>query len=512
MAMAGSSLLVVILAMAVVIPFDLERMKHLNKDEAQIFIQAFNKDFARVILLNTVEEAVNLTDHLKKIPLVQNVSLIDNYQNTVFTYVREASKGGTLEEVMDVQQINQSIDYFGDNFGRVNLVISNSRLKDRIQHYTEIIVPLIIGLFMVALMFARLLYRYFSKPIIDLSTMVNDIAKSGDYSRRVESKLHDEIGLLYQGFNKMLDTVEQTQVLLAEEKEQAVFTLNSISDAVIRTDQFGNIEYINPVAERLINCNEADVIGKSVEEVISIIDGTTKAPVVNPIGHCIHENRVITSEGNQVMTFLDGSTVEIDSSASPIHNTAKEIDGAVMVFRDVSRTRALTRKLSYQATHDELTGLLNRRQFEQHLLRSHDSAKIKNDVHILCYMDLDNFKVVNDTSGHQAGDMLLEEVAHVLSSKLRVTDILARLGGDEFAVLFNSCDIRQANLIANSLRQGVEDYELIWGDKSFKIGVSIGLVEINSDSPSVEEILKQSDSACYEAKNAGRNCIRIYSP
>jgi len=198
--------------------------------------------------------------------------------------------------------------------------------------------------------------------------------------------------------------------------------------------------------------------------------------------------------------------------ASPIHNRSGHIIGSVMVFRDMSKSHRLASRLSWQATHDELTQLVNRREFERQLGNVLHSARSEGAEHCLCFMDLDKFKVVNDTCGHVAGDELLRQLADIFRQKIRGADTLARLGGDEFAVILNKCGLGPAVNVAEELRGAIEDFRFGWGDQYFQVGVSIGLVVIDRDSPDVDEIFKAADSACYAAKEAGRNRVHIYSP
>ncbi|MEE8234072.1 MAG: EAL domain-containing protein, partial [Gammaproteobacteria bacterium] len=190
-----------------------------------------------------------------------------------------------------------------------------------------------------------------------------------------------------------------------------------------------------------------------------------------------------------------------------------DVDGkptALIVCEDITETRRLSEQLSHQASHDALTDLVNRRGFERRLVRVLDTIKIDESEHALCYMDLDQFKVVNDTCGHMAGDEMLRQLSMVLQHEVRKRDTLARLGGDEFGVLMEHCSLDQAHRVASSLQQAVQDFEFSWEDRVFRVGVSIGLVAITTETPNVTELLKQADAACYMAKDRGRNRIHVY--
>ena len=184
--------------------------------------------------------------------------------------------------------------------------------------------------------------------------------------------------------------------------------------------------------------------------------------------------------------------------------------GGVLVFHDVSESRELNRRLSYHASHDILTGLVNRREFENRLERALKSARARETSYALCYLDLDQFKIVNDSCGHSAGDQLLGQLGALLKSKIRWRDTLARLGGDEFGVLLESCSLEEAMQTAETLRVAIGEFKFLWDDRSFRLGVSIGVVPITSENEDVAGLLSAADSACAAAKEAGRNRIHSF--
>lgn len=190
-------------------------------------------------------------------------------------------------------------------------------------------------------------------------------------------------------------------------------------------------------------------------------------------------------------------------------NNEKEL---LVVSEDISENRRLSEELKYQATHDPLTSLVNRREFEKRLERVLDDKVVRIPGHAVCYLDLDNFKLINDTCGHLAGDAMLKQLTALLSAAVRGRDTLARLGGDEFGILIENCSLRQAKSVARKILAIVEDFKFIWGENKFTVGVSIGLVPINDSSGSVVDILSAADNACYVAKESGRNRIHVFLP
>ena len=277
--------------------------------------------------------------------------------------------------------------------------------------------------------------------------------------------LRNEAGdiLGYEGTIADITERKRTEIQLYEEKEKAQVTLQSIGDAVITADAEGRIEYLNPVAEVLTGWTSAEVVGRPVAEVFRMLGESTRQPIDSPILRCLREGRTVETIEPSLLINRRGQEISIQDSAAPILDRGGKLIGVVMVFHDVSQERRLQRALTYQATHDALTGLINRREFE---LRLNDVlAAVRGDAsqsHVLMYLDLDQFKVVNDTCGHEAGDRLLKQVTSVVQNRIRTTDLLARLGGDEFGVLLTDCTLDTAGRIAENLRQAIRDFRFLW--------------------------------------------------
>jgi diguanylate cyclase (GGDEF)-like protein/PAS domain S-box-containing protein len=298
---------------------------------------------------------------------------------------------------------------------------------------------------------------------------------------------------------------------LFNEKERAQVTLQSIGDAVVTTDARGNIEYLNPVAEQLTGWDAREAHGSPIENVIVIRDEISGEPVVNPVSHCLQEGRVVTLSDSVVLVARDGSTIAIQDSAAPIQDRNGQTVGAVMVFHDVRHERQLHRRLAYLASHDALTGFINRREVEERLSTVLATVKAEpKKTAALLYMDLDQFKVVNDTCGHSAGDLLLRQLGDVLRARVPKSGVLARLGGDEFAVLLPDFTLPQAAEIAESLREAIASFRFSWRDSAMQVGVSIGIVPVEAASESVAALMSAADVACYVAKDLGRNRIHVY--
>ena len=278
-------------------------------------------------------------------------------------------------------------------------------------------------------------------------------------------------------------------VSLSRSKRQAQYTLESISEGVITTDNDGHIDYMNLAAESLIGTSRDDAVGHRVGELFTLVDDADRRPLGDPVDRCLAMRRRVNMGRRAVMVTV-GSDQEhsVEITASPVRGPGNSISGTVVVFHDVSELRGLTRKMSYQATHDPLTGLINRREFERRLDEAMDSAHAEEAVHMLFYMDLDRFKAVNDTCGHLAGDNMLREVAALIKTEVSDSDFVGRLGGDEFGALLVGCPIEKARQIASDICNAVANYRFVWKDKIFNIGISIGLVEISHASGTLQDV------------------------
>jgi diguanylate cyclase (GGDEF)-like protein/PAS domain S-box-containing protein len=301
------------------------------------------------------------------------------------------------------------------------------------------------------------------------------------------------------------------ELAVLDEKDRAQVTLQSIGDAVISTDAAGQIDYLNPAAEQLTGWSAADAVGKPLVSVFPLVHETSGENLPTPLRQPLEDGIAWTAHDHVALRRRDGQALGVQCSASPIRDRHGEVAGAVVVFRDVSRERRLRRALSYQASHDTLTGLINRREFEaklHFLLEGTRGTPARQ--HALVYVDLDQFKVVNDTCGHPAGDRLLKQVTLLLQTRVRSRDVLARLGGDEFGLLLEDCALDQAMRIAENVRQGIREFRFVSGPHSLNIGASIGVVEINSRSESPASVMSAVDVACYSAKEGGRDRIHVY--
>ncbi|HVS76336.1 MAG TPA: EAL domain-containing protein, partial [Steroidobacteraceae bacterium] len=314
----------------------------------------------------------------------------------------------------------------------------------------------------------------------------------------------------YEGTIADITERKRAEQAVFAEKERAQVTLQSIGDAVISTDADGRIEYINPVAESLTAWTLEEARGRPIGEVLCLVNEITREPIENPLLCVLGGGEMTAPADHSVLITRSGHEVAIQESAAPICDRQGRVIGAVIVFHDVTKERRLKRALSYQASHDALTGLINRREFDNRLHAAVLSAQRGEGTYALLYIDLDQFKVVNDTCGHQAGDRLLRDVTGLLQSRVRASDTIARLGGDEFGVLLEGCTVEQSTRIAEGVRQAIRDYRFVWGASTLSVGASVGVVQITAEPESVATVMSAADIACYAAKDEGRNRVHLY--
>ena len=276
-------------------------------------------------------------------------------------------------------------------------------------------------------------------------------------------------------------------------------------NAVVITDNETRIEYVNPRYCEMSGYFQEELIGKKMNINSS---GNTPKKTYNSLWSKIGAGDEWQGELENVRK--DGSTYWARSRIFPIKDQDGYIINYVGIQEDISKAKALTEQLKYEAAHDHLTGLTNRKAFELKLDQAVYAAKQNGSVHSLCFIDLDHFKVLNDTSGHLAGDLLLKGIGKVLKEGIRANDVAARLGGDEFGLILFDCDSRHAHKIVSNILNSIQTLEFVWDDKSYVVGASIGIVEVSGHEHDSAELLKQVDVACYSAKEQGKNRIHFY--
>ena len=388
------------------------------------------------------------------------------------------------------------------NMNRQNIYHSVQWLTIEGAVYT--LIAILIGTF-----FAWRLGRNLTKGIYQLINATQRV-KAGERNITVALNRKDELQTLSNNFQDMLNTLSLKDQELFSEKERLEITLKSIGDGVITTDKDGLITYLNPVAEMLTGWHHLSAKGQPLETVFKVYNEKNMEVAENPALKSMLDKRVLSLPNQIVLINRSGEKISIDDSGAPLVDFSGNIIGSVLVFHDATEARQLRKKLTWQALHDSLTGLENRQAFENNLDDIIEKSSYNEHLESsLIYIDLDQFKIVNDTVGHGAGDELLKQVATILNDQIRDSDMLARIGGDEFAILLENCPIANATLIAKKIKAAVNKHRFIWDNRVFDIGTSIGIT-LMKGFINKAAIMSQADIACYIAKQNGRNRIHIF--
>lgn len=311
------------------------------------------------------------------------------------------------------------------------------------------------------------------------------------------------------GINLDMTEVKQLNEALYQEKERLHITLDSIGEAVICIDVDMNVTFMNPVAEKMSGWQQDDAIGIPLLTVLRITFGDN-GPLMENIYSADMSRTAIEQE--VVLHCRNGSSYDIQYSITPLSTLDGGSIGSVLVIQDVTESRKMLRQLSYSASHDDLTHLANRVSFENHLKQLLQAVHNTHQRHVLVFIDLDRFKAVNDSAGHAAGDALLRELASLMLSMLRTSDVLARLGGDEFGLLLPDCNIESARFISGRIISAINEYQFRWEGRLHRIGASAGITLIDEKNHVATEVMSQADIACYAAKNSGRGRVCVYEP
>ena len=314
-----------------------------------------------------------------------------------------------------------------------------------------------------------------------------------------------EEGVQYSAVIRDISERKRMEEQLHRHSELAQVTLEAITEGVITFDDHLKAIYINPVAAALTGWSSKNAFGKPAAQILRLLDLNGEVIELKTLCHRREKHALRLQK-------KEGEPFDVELTPAPLHDHSGVPVGWVFVIQDVTQSNRLQQQLSFHATHDPLTGLINRREFEN-CLQAHILDVEQNDTeHLLCYLDLDQFKIVNDTCGHRAGDELLKQLANSLKPMLRQSDIIARLGGDEFGVLLSHCPLSRGQQIAEKLREAVQDFRFSWDSQVFAVGVSIGIVHLIQPCGDLHTMLSKADTACYLAKNQGRNRVQLHLP
>ncbi|HVO46231.1 MAG TPA: EAL domain-containing protein [Steroidobacteraceae bacterium] len=311
---------------------------------------------------------------------------------------------------------------------------------------------------------------------------------------------------------KLASDLRASEERIYIEQKRAHVTLGSISDAVITANRDRRVTYMNAAAERLTGWSHAEALGRTLTELLRIAPQSDEPSIIAQLERVIVGESVSGAANGVLLRTRHGLEIPVHERAAPLRDRNGESFGIVLVLRDITHERALAARLQHQATHDSLTGLTNRREFESRLAVAIEDQRATGREYSLLYFDLDQFKVINDTCGHAAGDELIRQVAWLVGAQLRASDVLARLGGDEFGALLPDCPAVDALVLAERIRCRIADLRFRWQDRIFVVNASIGVLALGEALPTVSETLSAADQACYLAKDNGRNRVQLYRP
>jgi len=481
---------------------------------------------------------------------LHNISLIAD-ADVAFVVVKSAD-GEVLEQYGDVSDdlslqrtvsINYSLDGKIKKVGELTIGLSThniiSNFVDRVKYESILLISLIaIVLFAVRLGYVETI----GKPLDALISSIDHFKKNRRHIN-VEYEHEDELGAVIKRFNDMqihqlaiqqelkkqyfslehivaertqeleseLDKHAETSSKLYNEKQRAQITINSISDSVITTDENGTIEFMNPAAYKLLDYKKGFVEGKYFSEIFHLLSIESRDPVTDLVTWCLESKNKSCPPIEFYLKLDSGKEYIVEAILSGLYDVKGKASGVVILIHDITASKERSKELSYLAQHDMLTGLVNRREFESRMERLLEDSRLNERQHVMFYLDLDHFKIVNDECGHAAGDKVLKLLAEEFKNHLRKDDCIGRLGGDEFGVLLVNCDVKSAQSVGEKMRQDIDDFEFEWEGRSFKLGVSIGVVAITQHADSIESLMEQADTCCYIAKQKGRNQIHLHT-
>jgi len=512
----AASLVVILLTSALFVYWKISDARAEAWRISQTAVTILAQDFVRSTLLGKPDIAVDMADKIEAFDSISNAEFLTRDRVPVLIYNRPGHpKIGIIQPsnrdltvTADYISVSLPVRYQGQEYGTAYFRLSQKLFNGEFFAFLKRLALAMPVLLLLSVPLALFLQNMISRPIRRLARALVQFGEGGITQVNEQDAKSREMRMLFDGFNTMVEQIEHTRTQLGEQRERLLVTLESIADGVIATDEQGLINYLNPAAEYITGWNESDAIGRPAADIYRLVDSQSD----DPLSECINETLVSGSihfhPDNTVLVTRNGEKLVIQGSIAPIRNH-QQLTGCVIIFQNLTESRLLSFQLKHQASHDALTSLINRSEFERILRSALDHIHTR-DSHSLLYLDLDQFKVINDTCGHLAGDVLLQQIATILQKTVREADTVARLGGDEFAVFLPNCNIRAATKIAEKLLGAISKYVFIWDERQFRVSMSIGVVGIDSRIQDYDSLMRAADLSCYAAKDYGRNRLHIY--
>ena len=453
---------------------------------------------------------------LNTLPELQIACLYDARGAVFSKLLKNSAEGLTCPDTIKEEKtrfesvylfVVQPIVVDAEGLGTVYIHADYTQAYWRKIQFTGLLFIVLVGVSILTFFLSAPLLRLISSPIKKLVMTVKAISETKDYSLRAVKVNNDELGVLVDAFNDLIDTVETQNQALTRAKNRYLTLYDDNPTMVFNLKEDGCILSVNHTGAKQLGLTVEELQDRLVFDFIYPND----LPVMQGlVGHCMASPLLVHKQGFRLVSH-DGWVIWVRATARLVENENQQ-NSLLVVCEDVTETHALNDQIAYQASHDALTGLANRSEFDRYVNELVTLVHVDHSVHALCYMDLDQFKVVNDTCGHLAGDELLKQLGDLLRKNLRRHDFVARLGGDEFGVLMHNCSLDEAFLACEKIRDMFRDFHFIWEDKSFTVGVSIGVSSINAASGSAVDPLNEADAACYAAKDEGRNRVHVFRP
>lgn len=511
-----SSLASLLFAGVFLIFLELSEFQHSTKADMSKLAQVIGNRSAAALIFDDPNLAAENLAVFKNFPTVQTTCLY-NQNHQVFVSLSSSRENKAIcpasieNEVTRLENkqlfVVEPIVMDGEKLGTVYIHANLYRAYIRKIEFIGILFFVLVVVSLITFLLSRPLLKFITVPVQRLVRTVKQISATGDYSLRAEKLTNDEMGVLVDSFNALIETVDvQSQALtraknryltLYDDNPTMVFNISD--QGLIYSANLTGAKQLGLSVEELQNCSIFDFIHS---DDVPLVHELIERCFVNPLQVHNQELRNICQNGRVIWVRATARLVE-----NEVHESS-----LLIVCEDITETRLLNEQIAYQADHDALTGLANRSKFDRTLKRAISLAHQENTEHSLCYLDLDQFKIVNDTCGHLAGDELLRQLGDVLKKHIRQYDFVARLGGDEFGILMFNCSASQAYQACEKLRDLIKDFNFAWEDRSFTVGVSIGVSSINVASGNAVDLLKEADAACYAAKEKGRNRVHVFSP
>jgi len=514
-----------------------------DKDELILKLDSLASTYS---LLLAEPVATNNTKDLQ----LYNISLIAD-PDVAFVVIKD-SEGEILEQYGEVNEnlslqrvakINFSTDENIRHVGDFYIGMSTQSYFDNFINRVQYEIILLFSLIAIVLFALRLAYvETIGNPLEALTSSIDYFKKHRKHIE-VNYTKNNELGTVINRFNDMqlhqlaiqeelknqyfslesiveertlelkeeLDKHAETASQLYTEKQRAQITINSISDSVATVDLNGIIEYVNPAAYKLIDYKKGFVDGKVFSDIFHLLSIESREPVVDLVARCLGSENKLCPAIEFYLQTDSGKEYIVEAMLSALFDEKDKPSGVVILLRDITSSKKRSDELSYLAHHDMLTGLVNRREFESRMEHLLEDAHLNERQHVMFYLDLDHFKVVNDECGHAAGDKVLKMLSVEFKNHLRKDDCIGRIGGDEFGVLLVNCSVDSAKVVGEKMREDIDNFDFESNGKHFKLGVSIGVVAITQDVDTIEALMEQADTCCYIAKQKGRNQIHIDS-